>query len=105
MSCPSLRRSATSAGDACQRRGKGLDRANLRADVHADAGRVQPLQRRRLAIDRPRQADVDAELVFAQAGGDVWMRVGKDVRIHPQRKSRADAQQLGTRGQQRQFCL
>ena len=40
---------------------------------------------------RERVADVDAELVLAQAGGDVGMGFGKDVGIDAQRKAGADA--------------
>src|SRR5277367_2066440 len=45
---------------------------------------------RRRAIDRPRLADIDAELVLAQSGRDVGMSLSKDIRVHPQGNPCAD---------------
>ena len=51
---------------------------------------IEMARLRRRAIDRPRLADIDAELVLAQAGRDIWVGLGKDIRIDPQRNPRAN---------------
>ncbi len=88
-----------------QCRGKRLNGAYLRADMHAHSGRIQPPPPHRLAVDRPRQPDLDAELVLAQAGRNIRMRFRKNIGIHPQREPRAHAQRLRPRRQQRQLSL
>ena len=71
-------------------RAERVRRANLRADVNADAMRLEPAVVGRALVNAQRAADVDAELVLAQAGGDVGMRVGKDIGIDAQREAGAD---------------
>ncbi len=63
-------------------------RANLRADVNADAVRLEPAMAGHAFVDRERLPDVDAEFVLAQAGGDVGMGLGEDVGIDAQGKAR-----------------
>ena len=67
---------------------KGLSGANLRADMDADAVRLEPAIPCGALVDAESLANVDAELVLAQAGGDVGMGVGKDVGVYAQRKAR-----------------
>ena len=50
-------------------------------------------------------ANVDAELVLAQPGGDVGMCIRENIRIDAQRKPRADPQRLRPRRQQLQLAL
>ena len=57
----------------------------------------------RALVDAQGLADVDAELVLAQAGGDVGMRVGEDVGIDAQGKARDAFQLAGASGKQREF--
>jgi len=49
--------------------------------VDADAVGLEPLGLRRAAIDGARAGDGDAELVLAEAGGDVGVGFGEDVGI------------------------
>ena len=58
----------------------------------------------RLLVEAESVADIDAELVFAQTGGDVGMGVGENVGINAQRKAGADFELAGARGKQRQFA-
>ena len=51
--------------------------------IHPDNLDVR--HRRRLAIDGRRQLDGDAELVLLEAGGDIGVSTGIDVRIDPYR--------------------
>ena len=63
---------------------KGLGAANLGADVDADSGGLDPFVTCGITIYGARAADVDAELVLAQAGRDVGVGLGEDVRIDSQ---------------------
>ena len=79
--------------------------ANLRTDVDADAVRLEPAIAGHALVDPERLANVDAELVLAQPGRDVGMRLRKHIRIHAQRKARRRLQLAGARGQQLQLRL
>ncbi len=79
--------------------------ANLRTDVDADAMRLEPAVARRALVDGGRAADVDAELVLAQAGGDIGMRIGEDIGVDTQRKAGADFEPARAGGQQRELRL
>ena len=96
---------ADQPGHALQRRGKRLDRADLRPDVNAHSRRIQPMRPRRPPIDRPRQPNLHSKLVTPQPGRDIRMRLRKDIRIHPQRKPRPYTQRLRPLGQQLQLRL
>ena len=67
--------------DALERLGEGLDGADLGADVDADACRLEVGELGGAAIDLAGGLDGDAELVLAEAGGDVGMGFGEDVRV------------------------
>ena len=69
-------------------RAKGVRGANLRADVEADAMRLKPSVAGRALVDRQRLANIDAEFVLAQAGGDVRVGLGKNVGINAQGEAR-----------------
>ena len=58
--------------------GRGL--GDLRADVAVDADHLQARQRGGALVGAQRALVRDAELVALQAGGDVGMRLGVDVR-------------------------
>ena len=92
-------------GDAGEGGGEGGDLADLRADVDADAGRVEPLRLCGFAIDRSCGFDVDAELVFAEAGGDVGMGFGEDVGVDAEGEAGAEVEQLGAGGEEVEFGL
>ena len=61
----------------------------LRADVHVDAGDLQPRQAGGAGVDLARQRQRHAEFVFLLAGGDLRVGFRVDVRVHPQRDWRA----------------
>ena len=90
-------------GDALDGFAERLHGANLRADVDADAVRLKPAVPCGALVNAERLADVDAELVLAQAGGDVGMRVGEDVGIDAQGKARDAFELAGAGGEQCQF--
>jgi hypothetical protein len=77
---------------------EGRKVGQLRADMAIDADHAQLRHGRRASIDGLRVMDVDAELVLAQAGGDVRMRASVHVGIHAQRDRRLQAQLGGHRG-------
>ncbi len=68
-------------GDAGEGGGEGIDFADLGADVDGDSGGVEPLGFFCGAVDGASGFDVDAEFVFAEAGGDVGMGFGEDVGV------------------------
>src|SRR6266568_1136210 len=74
--------------DALHRRAKWSSGTNLRTNVHAYAMRLKPAASRRAQVDSLRLANVDAEFVLAQAGGNIRMRFREDIRIHAKRKAR-----------------
>ena len=84
------------SGDALERCAEGVYGANLRADVDADAGRLEPFRAGCLAVDCAGAVDVDAELVRAEAGGDVGMGFGEDVRVDAEGEAGAAAHVRGT---------
>ena len=93
------------AGDAGEGGGEGIDLADLRADVDADAGGVKPFGFCCLAVDGAGGFDVDAELVFAEAGGDVGMGLGEDVGVDAEGEAGALAEGFGTGGEEVEFGL
>ena len=64
--------------------GEGRRVADLRADVHADAGGRDAGELRGAAIDFAGPLDGNTELVLAQAGGDVRVSLGEDVWVYAQ---------------------
>ena len=60
---------------------EGLDGADLGADVDADACGLEVGKLDGAAVDVAGALDGDAELVLAQAGRDVRMRLGEDVGV------------------------
>ena len=64
---------------------------------------VDALELRGAAIDLAGALDGDAELVLAQAGGDVGVRFGEDVRVDAQRDAGLLAQGLGAFGEEFEF--
>src|ERR1700733_5880011 len=68
---------------------KWIGRTNLRADVHADAVGLKPAAGGGTFVDAESAADVDAELVLAEAGGDVGVRFSEDVGVYAQGKARS----------------
>ena len=89
--------------DALHGFAKGLRGANLRADVDADSVRLKPAIPCCALVDAQGLADVDAELVLAQAGGDVGMRVGEDVGIDAQGEAGDALEFAGAGGKQGEF--
>ena len=78
----------------------GLERREareLRANVHGEAHRLDPLQRRRRGVERGDIAVVDPELVAAPARGDLVVGLGIDVGVHAERDRRAHVQRAGGR--------
>ena len=65
------------------RLGKGGGFEDLRTNVGLNATDFQMRQRRGDFVDLWRAVETDAELVFAFAGGDELVRLGIDIRIHP----------------------
>src|SRR5262249_6458267 len=73
---------------------------NLRADVQAYARHTQVFVSGGAAAEFAGAADGYTEFVFAQAGGDVRVRLGGDIRIHSQGNVRDLSQLSGACGQQ-----
>src|SRR5271155_727108 len=55
---------------------------DLGANVYADAGNLQRLPFRRLSVKSASVVNGYAEFVLMQAGGNIRMRLGRNVRIH-----------------------
>src|SRR5258708_19099496 len=71
--------------------------------MNAHAGNVEISCARRLGVKRPGIAEGHAKLMFAQAGRDVRMGVGRNIRVHPQRNRGSGAESGGTFRQRPQF--
>jgi hypothetical protein len=67
--------------------------------------RLKPTVARRCFIDGPSRPNIHAELVLAQAGGNIGMRLRKNVRIDAQGKARLLLEPGRTFAQEFQFCL
>ena len=78
---------------------------DLAADMHVDAGHLDPGQLCRAGIDRARAGERNAELVLGFAGGDLGMGAGIDVGIDPNRDPRRLAGLAGEPRQQFEFRL
>ena len=83
-----------------QRSAEGLGGADLRADVDADAVRDEPSVFRGAAVERGGAADVDAELVLAQAGGDVGMGFREHIGVDAKSEASLVLELCGARGEQ-----
>src|SRR5690606_1851287 len=79
------------------------DLGYLEADVAIHADELQARMLQRLAVQLGRLADVDAELVFLHAGGNVGVGERIDIRVDAQRYRGAHAQFLGDVGQAFEF--
>ncbi len=93
------------AGDAGQSCGEGIDLADLRANVDTDAGGVKPFGFCCLAVDGAGGFNVDTELVFAEAGGDVGMGFGEDIGINAECEAGALTEGFGTGGEEVELSL
>ena len=67
---------------------KGIQFSELRADMAIHPDDLDVRHRGRLAIDGWRQLDGNAELVLLEAGGDIGVSTGIDIRIDPYRYPR-----------------
>jgi hypothetical protein len=88
------------AGDTGESGGEGVDFADLGADVDGDAGGVEPPGFFCCAVDGASGFDVDAEFMFAEAGGDVWVGFGEDVGVDAEREAGDFAAGLGAGGEE-----
>ena len=93
------------AGDASQSSGEGIDFADLGADVDGDAGGVEPFGLCGLAVDGAGGLDVDTELVFAEAGGDVRVGFGEDVGVDAEGEAGDFVEGFGAGGEEVEFGL
>ncbi len=91
------------AGDAGEGGGEGIDFADLRADVDGDAGGVEPLRFFCFAVDGAGGVDVDAELVLAEAGGDVGVGFGEDVGVDAEGEAGDFVAGFGAGGEEMEF--
>ncbi len=64
---------------------KGIQFSELRTDMAIHPDDLDVWHRRRLAIDGGGQLDGDAELVLLEAGGNIRMGTGIDIRVDPHR--------------------
>ncbi len=78
---------------------------DLAADMHVDAGDLDPRQLCRAGIDRAGMNQRDAELVLGLAGRDFCVRTGIDVGVDPNRDPRDPARLGGEPRQQFEFGL
>jgi len=72
---------ADECSDSFKGRGEGIDLADLGADVDRHTVGFEPFGFGGAAVDGAGEFDVDAELVFGEAGGDVRVGLGEDVGI------------------------
>ena len=87
-------------GDAVEGFGEGVDFLDLGADVNADAGREKGRERGGVAVEVAGERDVDAELVLAEAGGDVGVGFGEDVGVDAEGEARLFAKGGGASGEE-----
>ena len=73
--------------------------------MHAHARGLDALELRCTAIDLAGALDGDAKLVLAQAGGDVGVCLGEDIRVDAQRDAGLLAQGLCAFGEEFEFGL
>src|SRR5688500_11561517 len=71
---------------------EGRQASQLRTDMAVDTDHLQVRQGGGAGVNGRRLLDVDAELVFLQAGGNVRVGAGIHVRVDPQRDGRGLAQ-------------
>ena len=90
-------------GYRIERRPERLGGLDLGPDVHADPNRVKVTRSLYFLVNSPGSLDVDAELVFAQAGRYIRMRLGEDVGVHAQGDPGPDAPPAGPLGEQSHF--
>ena len=93
------------AGDSGECGGEGIDLADLGADVDGDACGVEPFGFGGLAVDGAGDLDVDAEFVLAEAGGDVGVGFGEDVRVDAKGEAGSLAESFGAGGEEVKFGL
>ncbi len=89
--------------DALEGSSKGIDGADLGADVDADAGWDEPLGACGFAVDGAGDLDVDAELVRAEAGGDVGVGLGEDIGVDAKGEAGGDVEVLCAGGEECKF--
>jgi len=77
----------------------------LRTDMAAHAFERKMFQRASAFVDGFHLGDIDAELVFAQSGGDIRVRRSVNVRIGAQRHAGGHSATLGQRVDQHQLRL
>ena len=92
------------AEDPVERVHERGDVGDLRPDVAVDAGDADAGEGCGLAIQSRRILEGDAELVLAQAGGNVGVRAGIDIRIDAQAHRRGAAERSRHRRQPPQFA-
>ena len=95
-----LRKLAYQLIHAIERRAEWIRRADLRTDMNAHPVRLKPAIASPAPVNLRRLANINAELVLAQASGNVRVGVGEYVRIHTQRKPRTAFQLASARRKQ-----
>ncbi len=90
-------------GDTGERRGEGVDFADLRADMDGDSCGVETFGFLCSAVDRAGGFDVDAELVLAEAGGDVGVGFGEDVGVDAEGEASDFAEGFSAGGEKVEF--
>ncbi len=78
---------------------------DLAADMHVDAGDLEPRQLGGVVIDLAGATDRDAELVLGLAGRDLGVGLGVDVRIDPHGDARSAPLAHGERRDERELRL
>ena len=84
---------------------KRLGSTNLRTNMNTDSVRFQPAVSCHALVNFQRLANINPKLVLAQTGGDVGVRVGKNIRIHAQGKASNSFELAGACGELYQFSL
>lgn len=92
-------------GDAGESGGEGSDLADLGADVDGDSVGLEPLGSCGAAVEASGGFDVDAELVFREAGGDVGVGLGEDVGVDAEGEAGAAVEGLGALGEEIELLL
>src|SRR5690606_22501963 len=82
---------------------EGADFGQLAADVAVHAFNHQPRQAGGFGVHARGIVNIDAEFVFFQAGGNVRVSLGVNVRVHAQGNVRGFAQLYGNAAQAFQF--
>src|SRR5271166_5622576 len=101
---PGVSKTAYESGNALHRFAEGVDVEDLRANVNADACRLEVRGRDTLVVEFRRIAHRHSELVFVQAGRNIRVSASVHVGIHAHGEEGGLAQVRGASGKKLQLA-